>query len=315
MSAVNSTLRILNYGIQGFRRNVWLSVIAIITMTLTIVTISVFAIGNVAATAEYHQINVQLDDKVFIVDSASDADVANFLAQVKDQPDVTQTTYIDKGDALRQFLSDPLLPSYVRTSITADNNPLPREIDVRFSDPNQIAAFDAYASQARFKGVVDHTSHLDSQTAISNYLKVVNFVRVFGISFSVFFVVIALVVILNTIRLTIFSRREEIEVMRLVGATSGFIRGPFLVEGVLFGLIGALLAGVLAWLVLYQVQRLPQYGISNSFVSAFSSSFSYLTSQASFNRFFRLLFLSQLGVGIVFGTLCSGIAIRRYLRE
>ena len=312
---MSSTTRIVNYGIQGFRRNIWLSLIAIVTMTLTIVTVTVFAVANLAATQKYKEINAKLDYNIFIKDSASDAEVSSLQDAVKSRPEVSKLDYISKSRALELFDANPLLSSDARAAISADNNPLPREIDVRFADPNKIAGFNSFVNGDQFKAIIDRTSYQNNQEAISGYLKLVNFLRVFGIGFTIFFLLIAVVVILNTIRLTIFSRRDEIEVMRLVGATSSFIRGPFLIEGMLFGLIGALVAALLSWFSLYQVQHLLSLGFAATTIQTLVSGLGYLTDQAQFNRLFAQLFAVQLLIGVGLGTICSAIAIRRYLRE
>jgi len=312
------TFRILNYGIQGFRRNIWLSLIAVITMTLTIVTISVFALGNVAAVQQYKEFNRKLDYIIFIRDEASDTDVANLRQQVTNRSEVTEVKYLDKQAVFEEFEADPMLTDATKASVTADHNPLAREIEVKFADPHQYQDFDAFVKQDRFKQVVESESYSqDNKKAVDNYLQLTNFLRIFGLTFTAFFILIAIIIILNTIRLTIFSRREEIEVMRLVGATRGFIRGPFLVEGVLFGVIGALIASVLIWTFLYQLQSLLNLGLgsSNPITQAFQVGLGYITDQHKFNGLFSQLFLLQFLVGIGLGTICSALAIRRYLRE
>ena len=284
-------------------------------MTLTIVTVTVFAVANIAATQKYKEFNAKLDYNIFIRDSASDADVKNLQDAVANRPEVTTSPYISKEKALQAFLVNPLLSADAKAAISPDNNPLPREIDVRFNDPNKIAGFNDFVNSERFKSTIESTSYHHNEEGIAGYLKLVNFLRVFGIGFTIFFLLIAVVVILNTIRLTIFSRRDEIEVMRLVGATSSFIRGPFLIEGMLFGLIGALVAALLCWFSLFQVQHLLGLGVGVTTIQTLVSGLGYLTDQAQFNRLFGQLFALQLLIGIGLGTICSAIAVRRYLRE
>lgn len=315
---MSSSFRILGYGIQGFRRNIWLSLIAIITMTLTIVTISVFVLANIAAAEQYKDYNRRLDYTVFLSDSAPDADVDNLRQLVAARPEVAEYRYLDKAAVLEEFRKDPFTPDSVKAFVTTDHNPLAREIEVRFNDPTQYTAFDSFISQDRFKQVVERKSYVeDNKKAVENYLKLTSFLRIFGVGFTAFFILIAVIIILNTIRLTIFSRREEIEVMRLVGATRGFIRGPFLVEGVLFGVIGALIAAVLMWTFLFQLQSLLSIGLgtNNAITQAFQVGLGYITDKQRFNGLFTQLFLLELLVGITLGTICSAIGIRRYLRE
>ena len=307
--------RIVNYGIQGFRRNIWLSLIAIVTMTLTIVTVTVFAVANLAATQKYKDINSKLDYNIFLKDGASDGDVKSFRDAITARHEVLKQSYISKDDALAIADANPFFSKDARAAITADHNPLPREIDVQFNDPSKISDFNTFVNSDKYSLIVESTGYQTNQAAIDNYLKLVNFLRVFGIGFTIFFLLIAVVVILNTIRLTIFSRRDEIEVMRLVGATSSFIRGPFLIEGMLFGLIGALVAALLCWFSLYEVQHLLSFGVATSTIQTLVSGLGYLTDQAEFNRLFAQLFALQVLIGVGLGTICSAIAIRRYLRE
>ena len=313
--------RILLYGIQGFRRNIWLSVIAIITMVLTLTTITVFAIGDVVVTKEYQQINGKIDYIVFLQDSASDADVSNLITQIDDRPEVTASKLLGKDQVRQAFEENTQSLESLKGIVTADNNPLPREIDIKFHDPQQIDTFDRFVNQPRFSQVIENTSYQYNKNkgAIDNYLRTANFLKIFGLFFTGFFVFISILVILNTIRLTIFSRREEIEIMRLVGATYSYIRGPFLVEGMLFGLLGALFSGMLFWGLLHQLQEVlldsVRYGTTNVINDLFSTSLGTIVSNSGFNTLFLQMLALQILIGVLLGTLCSALAARRYLRE
>ena len=314
-----SIWRIVRYGVQGFRRNIWLSAIAIITMILTIVTITIFALGNIVATKKYQEFNTKIDYNIFIKDGASDADVSVLKQSVTDRPEVQSNIYYDKEAVRKRF--DQIFSSEdaLKGLFTPDNNPLPREIDVKFKNPNQIDSFDQFVRQKRFEQVIDDTSYRNNKSLITNYIRLTNFLRIFGISFTVFFVFIAVLVILNTIRLAIYSRREEVEVMRLVGATQSYIRGPFLVEGILFGALGSLVSAVLTWAFLRQLQVVLASSLSDNttnFISdLFSGSFENITTISGFNNLFGQLFILQLGVGMALGVICSYLAVRRYLKE
>lgn len=314
-----SLIRILRYGIQGFRRNIWLSIIAIITMTLTITTITIFALTNVVANHKYEEFNNKIDYNIFIQDKASDADVTQLRTQIDHRPEVSSSDYISKEQAKDRFDSYFGNVDALRGIITADNNPLPREIDVKFTDPKSIDQFNTFITQDRFSQVIERTSYQDNHDLIANYVRLTNFFRIFALSFTIFFLFIAILVILNTIRLAIFARREEVEIMRLVGATSGYIRGPFLVEGALFGVIGALVSGLLAWVFLGQIRKLLEITYtskSTNFMSdLFGSSLGGITSSGSFNSLLSELLVFQIIVGLILGMVCSFLAVRRYLKE
>jgi cell division transport system permease protein len=314
-----SFFRILRYGIQGFRRNIWLSVIAIITMTMTITTVVVFVAGNVVAAKKYQEFNDKLDYFIFIKDEASDADVQQLRSQIEGRSEVIRVTYLDKDAALKNFEENFGTDDSLKGAVSKDDNPLPREIDVKFKDPSTIDQFDQFIKQDRFQQLVEFTSYHENGKAINAYVSFTNFFRVFGLGFTIFFIMIALLVILNTVRLAIYSRREEVEIMRLVGATRGYIRGPFLIEGMLFGLLGALFSAVVGWIFLRLLQTVLARSYSaqtaNLVTDLFGSSFANITTIHGFNSVFAQLFLLQVATGLVLGVACSYAAIRRYLKE
>lgn len=310
--------RIIWYGIQGFRRNIWLSIIAIITMTLTITTITVFVMADMVAAKQYQEFNNKVDYSIFLKDSATEMDVSSFVSQLKSRPEVSRVNYLTKDDVRTKFnLSLGAVPE-IQGIVTPDNNPLPRQIDVKFGDPKDMESFHKFVSNERFNLLVDSTTYKRNKGAIDNYLRITNLIKVSGIFFTSFFILIALMVIFNTIRLTIFARREEIEVMRLVGATRGYIRGPFLIEGVLFGLLGALFSGLLLWVTLTQlgsVFRDSSLSDLSLIVQMLQSSLGSLVDKSSFDSLFTTLVSVQVLVGIVLGILCSTLAVKRYLRD
>lgn len=314
-----SIWRILIYGIQGFRRNIWLSVIAIITMTLTLTTITVFLLGDLVATRQYQEFNKKIDYIIFLRDSAPDADVDALVQQVAARSEVSSSIFQSKEDIRKKFEARFQSVEALKGIVTSENNPLPREIDVKFKDPRQIDTFDSFIRDPRYEEIIESTSYQNNKSAIDNYVRSTNVLKVFGLFFTGFFVLISLIVILNTIRLAIFSRRDEIEIMRLVGATRSYIRGPFLVEGILFGVLGALLSAVLFWGLLRQLQIVLQdsirFGTSNFINDLFSSSLGSITNASGFNTVFSQLVGIQLVVGVALGIFCSFVAARRYLRE
>jgi len=310
--------RILLYGIRGFRRNIWLSVIAIITMTMTLMTFTVFAVGQVVAKQQYQEFNQKIDYLIFLKDEASDSDIANLQTQIEARPEVKQIHFLTKDEEAAQFNQQFSSVDEFKGLITANNNPLLREITVQFNDVGQISNFNNFVNQDRFKQIIYFTSYKENSDSINNYLKITNFLKIISLSFAIFFTIISLLVILNTIRLTIHSRREEVEIMRLVGASPGFIRGPFVVEGVLYGIISAILAILISWAVLVQLQTLVNQsfsvGSTNLLTDIFGNTLGLNHSNAV-SSILTYLFVLQLGVGVLLGTLCSFIAVRRYLKE
>lgn len=312
--------RIFVYGVQGFRRNIWLSVIAVITMTLTLTTMTIFVLGDSVASKQYEELNKKIDYIVFIKDAASDADVQNFYNQVVNEPEVAKSTLKSKDDARKEFEAKFKDVEEFAGLITADSNPLPRQIEVSFHDPGiQIEGFNKFVTDKKFEGVVERTSYRSNKGTIDNYLHTVNILRILGLFFTIFFTLVAILVILNTIRLAIYSRREEIEIMRLVGGTRGYIRGPFLVEGAFFGLLGALFSAILFWAILRQLEQIlansQNLGTGNGITDTLSASFGQITLPGQFNNLFTQVLVLQVAAGLILGIICSFIAARRYLKE
>lgn len=318
MTSKLAFLRILTYGIRGFRRNIWLAVIAIITMTMTLMTFTVFALGNLIAKQQYAEFNQKIDYLVFIKDEASDADVSLFVNQVEARAEVKEVTFVSKEEARARFDEDFADVPELKGIITDERNPLLREVQVRFQDVTQIGNFDEFVTQDRFKQLIFATSFQENRQNIDNYLRATNFLKLLGIAFTAIYTLIAFIVILNTIRLTIHSRRDEVEIMRLVGASPAYIRGPFVVEGILYGVAGSLVAALLTWLILNQVQSLVaqsfSLGANNVLTEIFGENLGLRRSESVLDLL-SYLFVLQLGIGAALGTVCSAIAIRRYLKE
>jgi cell division transport system permease protein len=314
---MTNILRVLLYGSQGFRRNFWLSIIAIMTMVTTLITISMVVLTSVAAQQQYKELNKKIDYTIFIKDSVSLEDLEIMVAKIERRAEVDTVTLRSKDDARKRF--QELFPDNpeLTTAITDSNNPLPREVTVTFREPQKVPEFNTFVKDTQ-KELILETSYKDTELSINRYIRGVEFFSRVGIAFALFYLLTAVLVLMNTVRLTIHSRRAEVEVMRLVGGSPAYIRGPFIVEGVLYGIIGALITGLLSWLVLMQIDAL----VSESFAAGASDAFRDLfgtilgpNRQGGVGVLLGLLFGVQLAVGILLGGLCAWVGVRRYLRE
>lgn len=310
--------RIILYGASGFKRNIWLSVIAIVTMTMTLMTITIFALANLVAVQQKAEFDSHIDYVIFLKDTASDADVSVLTSQIRARNEVDEVAFADKDEARelfeRFYNSNPELQGI----ITDDHNPLPRQITVTFTNVQQISSFNDFVIQDRFKPLIFSTSYNDNQQRIDYYLDSTNFMRIIGIVFAIFFILVAVMVLLNTIRLAIYSRRTEVEIMRLVGASPGFIRGPFIFEGILYAVISTLAATILSWVTLSQLQVLVSRSYSVGIENALTVTFGPTLATADTSAITRLVtygFFLQLLTAVTLGVVCSVIAIRRYLQE
>ncbi len=310
-------LRILLYGVFGFRRHIWLSVIAVITMTMTLMTVTVFAMTDVIAAQQQKELENKIDYVIFVKDEASDTDVNLLITQIEAQPEVKDVSLLSKEDARKQFEQTLGTLPELQGLITEERNPLPRQVSVGFNNVEGITEFNQFVSQDRFKQIIFLTSYEENQDIIKNYISTANLLKVIGFAFTFFFLLIAFMVIFNVIRLAIHSRRQEIEVMRLVGASPGFIKGPFFVEAVLYALLSTVAASSLTWLTLTQLQHLVQqsYGTGGNTLTALFWPILTTNGDGSLSSILSYLFVLQLLVAVILGIICSGVAVRRYLKE
>ncbi|MEK7195735.1 MAG: FtsX-like permease family protein, partial [Patescibacteria group bacterium] len=181
-------------------------------------------------------------------------------------------------------------------------NPLPASLNIKANDPGEYSVIASYLNNDSLKGYVDKVSYAQNKVVIDKLTSIINVSRQAGVGLTVVLAIVAILVVFNTILLAIYSSRESIEIMRLVGASNMFIRGPYIVEGIIYGTISAVLSMVIMLLATYFISPSVKELITDMDL------LSYFTS-----HFFQL-FAYQLLFGIGIGIVSSLIAIRRYLR-
>src|SRR3989454_9180649 len=279
---------------QGFWRNALMSLAATATMVLMLVLLAGFWIiqtGLLSALDFTEQkvevvANIQLD--------ATPADIAALEATIRAMPEVTGVTFVSKEQALARFQAS--MKAQGREDLTKylDTNPLTASEEVKLKDPGfSKTVSDALRKEPTVRNV------LDTKDTAQNVKTVTDILRTAGTVILVVIGVIVLFIIVNTIRLAVFARAEEIEIMRLVGASDAFIRWPFVFEGAMVGLLGAALAlGVLF------VAADPIGNFMIGFFTVLPLRFGTLT---------RDIIVLVGGAGLGLGILGSWLSVRTYL--
>ncbi len=193
-----------------------------------------------------------LEQKVNLIayldDGVSTEDGQRLAEKLRADPQVLEVTYLSKDDAMARLKSQ--LSDRADLLDMVSGNPLPASVEVRLRDPSRITAF---AASLRTQPSVEEVAL--QQDVVDNLLRITGFARLAGLVMVAGLAGVTLFVIVNTIRLAVYSRRQEIEIMKLVGATDWFIRWPFVLEGVLYGLIGAAIALAVVEAAYLPVQR------------------------------------------------------------
>ena len=301
-----TTIRITKTGLRNFVRNAWLSTAATAVMTVTLSLVAVSYIANQALTSTIKRVEQKIDISVFLNDADTSDQIKALTAKLKQQPNVESVTLVTKTDALAEYRRQNAGNPKLLEAVTATDNPLPASLQVKAKDPNKLASITSVVNQPSIKPLLTDQNAVsysgDRKATIDKIIHTSNFLKATAIVASAIFVVISTLIIFNTIRMAIFTRREEIEIMKLVGATNWFIRGPFIFEAALYGIIAAVLALVFVYtVVLSGAPKIGNYIDINSITS-------YMQSHLIFVAFIELL------IGMSIGTLSSLVALKRYLK-
>jgi cell division transport system permease protein len=240
-------LRFLAFSIrrawQGFWRNAAMSLAATLTMTLMLLMLAGLVIGLSGMDAGLRFVEQKVEVQAFIADGAAPASINALVARVQALPEVAQVTYLDKQQALAQWQAQLRQQGKPDYSSETGTNPIPASIEVKLKDPHVYGT--VIQTLQADQGVV--TDVLETQHVVDALLTITGFLRTAGVVVLALVGLTVLFIVINTIRLAVVARAEEIDIMRLVGASDAFIRWPFIFEGILVGLLGAALTlGILA---------------------------------------------------------------------
>ncbi|TCI39305.1 ABC transporter permease [Exiguobacterium sp. SH4S7] len=230
-----SGLRHLREGFKGTLRNGWMSFAAISAVTITLLLVGIFALVmfNVNEISENVENDVEI--QVFVTRTAEEANVEKLGENLEQIPGVASVTFSSKEDELESFRNQLGEDANAYGTVEKDN-PLHDRYIVKAADPlNTETVADAVQSLENVDKVTYGQDYIDKMFAFFNGIRIGGLVLIVGLT------LMAMFLISNTIKMTIFSRRREIEIMRLVGAKNSFIRWPFFIEGLLLGVLGALI--------------------------------------------------------------------------
>lgn len=297
--------RVLKIGLVDFWRNRWLSLAATVVMSITVLMVALFVLLNFSVNKTAEILHDKIDVSVFFKDAATDTQIAELQNLLKSRPDVKEVTYISKDEALTRFREQSKYRAKLLELLDQGyGKNLPRSISVKANDPTRLSDIASFIKQPPYDTVIDTISYQENKSVIDKLISSIQFVKNTTLILSLLFIGIAVLVVYNTINLTIFMRKEEIEIMQLVGATDWYIKFPFILEGVLYGI----LATIITTAILITSAKAIAPTITGYIGSA----------GFDFELFFfsKLLFIviAELAVGVVIGGMCSYVAMRKRLR-
>lgn len=245
----------------------------------------------------------KVDVSVYFKNEASEAEIAKVKNDLESLGTVKNVEYISKDKALDEFKQRHAGDALVQDSLAElDENPLQASLNVKADDSSQYASIIAFLEGNKFRSLVDKINFYENERVIARVLAISGGLRNWGFLLTMVLALIAVLVTFNTVRLTIYSQKQEIEIMRLVGGSNWHIKAPYLVEGGMYGAFAAAIVAVMFYPIVYFVSpkveslmqgvSLIEYFVSNVF------------------QFIILIFF----IGILLGVTSSLVAIRRFLK-
>jgi cell division transport system permease protein len=276
-------------------------------ITLTILLFAI--ISNATFTHTISDLTSHIDVVEYLKDDVTKQQASTQIKELKNLPNVKAVSYTSKSDALKAYEQLNANNPTLLAAISETDNPLPASLTIKPLDPNKIQEIQNFLDKPAEKTLQsDPTSYSgDRKAAVNNITSATHFFQQAGVIGIAVFIVISMLIIFNTIRMAIFNRRDELIIMRLLGASTAFIRGPFVVETMLYGAVAASISLIVVWAL---------FKVASSTLQA--SSLGLLDIGYSNNYFSKNLLLIltiQILVGILIGAASSGIATRRYLKH
>jgi len=288
--------------LRALKRNGAPSLAAIVTTVVTVVLLGMLIPIFQTAQGKSEEVRDQLNVQYELYDDATKAEIATLKGKLEGIPHVAEVTFVSKDEALATLKSELKDKTIVEELHT---NPLPNSFEVKADDAANLTSIRAAVFPDGPKGQPFSPiiiKEFDRQQSSEKIEQVTSALKIVLTVITALLILASLMLVGNTIRLSIYTRRREVEVMRLVGATRWFIRWPFMIEGVVVGFAGGLLAILILWLGKITV------------VDPLSDSIGVLAAQNSSTLGFPALVAILFAASIVVSTIGSGVTLRRFLK-
>lgn len=299
--------RILVAGTKNFLRNAWLSVAATAVMVVALTIILLAIVLNITARNAITELSKNLKTSIYLREGTPPERRLALQNHLRANDNVSEVTFISTQEALQKFSAgfqnDPKL---LEGLALAGGDTLPASLEVSVRDLGRLSEIEQIAKAEEYKDIIDSITlgKTDARKTIDRAADAQNFITLASVISASVFAAVSVLIIFNTIRMAIFTRSEEIRIMKLIGATPGYIRGPFVVEASMYGAI----AGFIAIAAVYSMVVSIGSKLSNQ--QEFSQTYEFLTSTTTV----VLLLFGAITAGILIGVLSSSLAMEKHLK-
>lgn len=300
--------RVVVSGCRNFKRSGFTSVASILIMTITLFVITSLILIQAALNASLDEIKDKVDVTVYFVPNASEDSILNIKESLEKLPEVKDIEFVSDDQALIDF-KEKHANDYLTLQALEElgENPLGASLNIRAKDPSQYESISKYfeSENTISRGelmIIDKIDYSQNKMVIDRLTSIINGAKQLGFAVSLILVLISLVITFSTVKLIIYISREEIGVMKLVGAGGDYIRGPFIVSGIIVGIVASLATAIIFIPVsIWLGNQMTEFiGINL---------FSYYKSN------FLQLFIIMMGSGIIIGGISSFFAVHKYLKR
>ncbi|WKZ27398.1 MAG: permease-like cell division protein FtsX [Candidatus Paceibacterota bacterium] len=295
--------RILRSGWTNFLRNSYVSFGTTGVMALVLFVFLGLMTLNVIANSITQSIEDKVDVSVYFKTTTAEEDILKIQQDIEALPAVAYVEYISREKAFEDFKARHAGNALIQESLAElDDNPLQASVNIKAKDSSEYAGIANYLEGTRFRPLIEKINFYENEQVIARVQSISKGLRSWGMATTLLLSIIAVLVTFNTVRLTIYTQHQEIEIMRLVGGSNWHIRAPFLVEGVLYGVFASLLSlavfyPALSFISADVADKIPGVALTQYFISHAPQTV-----------------LTVLVIGVLLGVVSSTIAIRRFLR-
>ncbi len=300
--------RVIKSGFYGFWRNSFVSLSSVLVMVVTLFVIGSTIFLGVILRSTLDQIKNKVDINVYFITSAIEEEILEMKESIETLPEVLPpVVYVSREEALEAFRKRHENDEFTLQALDElGENPLGASLNIKAKDPSQYAGIASFLNTkspttAGGSSVIDRVNYYQNKEAIDRLTAIIESANRLGLILTIVLVVISILITFNTIRLVIYMSRDEISVMRLVGASTGYIRGPFFVAGGIYGLVSAIIT-----LILFYPVTLWLGNTTEDFFVGLNVFKYYIEN-------FGQIFLIIIGSGVIIGSFSSFLAVRKYL--
>ena len=304
---ITKVKRTLRSGFISFWRNGYVSLASVLVMTVTLLVMaSMFMLGaTLQSTLE--TIKDKVDISVYFETDASEADIAVLQNRLEALPQVAEVEYTTRDEAYANFRTSHQDDASMLGALEeVGANPFGASFNIKAKNPNEYEGIVAFVETQQETGdgsIIDRINYANNKQAIDALTRIINASNQIGLALIIFFAIVAVLITFNTVRLAIYVFREEIAVMRLVGASEMYIRGPFVTVGLIYGLVSGIVTLAILFPFTYYAGPLTLSLGTGMNLWAY-----YLD---HFLKMAAVVF----GVGLVLGAISSYLAVRKYLKK